>query len=305
MQNIKQFYHRYIMPDDRLILALAIVTFLIGMVYIVINKLIMQYTGILYVPNYFIYLAPIFIGLTFLSFYAREHSPLMASITRTYGLYYCIVVALGVLTTGIQYTPFPLIDHHLARIDAFFGYNSVAVLNWTYNHPHFKTFLEYAYDAIGPELFIIPLFLGVMKDRRSVNIYFYAIIFSYLIGTTIYYFLPTAGLTVVFSDPHFMKLEHDTYLKFMEVHLREVITTYQGGMIAFPSFHVIWSILVAHALIRHKYVFYPVAIFNIFVIASTMLLGWHYMTDVIGGFVVAGICISLATYIQNRMPNIK
>ena len=58
-------------------------------------------------------------------------------------------------------------------------------------------------------------------------------------------------------------------------------------MIAFPSFHVTWAILLTYACRAKKIFFYPVALYNLILIISTVLLGWHYAMDVIGGVVLA------------------
>ncbi len=298
--KIKSFYNQYVMAEDRIIIVLAAVALLIGAIYISINSLTTHFHGALYMPTKWLYLAPILFILTIFALYARNITPRIAFFTRSYGLYFLIYVTLAVLTTGVQYTPFHLIDQHLAHIDQALGFNSVGLINWTYAHPLANKIFSIAYDSIGFQLFLVPLFIAFLMEKKSINIYFYATLFSYLIGTTIYYFFPTAGPTAVFHDPHFLAVQHDTYTKYLEVHHHLAITTTNGGMIAFPSFHVIWSTILAYVCYRRKWLFYPLAVFNTIVIASTLFLGWHYLTDVIGGLSVAAIAIIISHYVYNR-----
>lgn len=297
---IKNFYNQHVTKEDRFYLSLIGVVIFIGLTYITINKLFFHFTGIFYDPSLWLKLTPIVAVLMIIGMYARTLSPRMGYFTRSYCLYFLIVVALGILTTGIQYTPFPLIDQHLVNIDKVLGFHSIALLNWTYAHPHIKHFFQYAYASIGFQLFIIPLLIAFWGDKKGFEVFLITLIFSYLVGTTIYYFLPSAGLTSVFHSPHLSVSQHDTYLKFYEIHHRLPIKTEDGGMIAFPSFHVIWAILLTYACRHKKLIFYPLILMNLFVILSTLFLGWHYLTDVLGAFIVSTIIIYLAEKIYHR-----
>ncbi len=301
MSTVKNFYNQYVTSEDRLVIGLTGITFLLGAIYITINALTTQYTGENYVPWAWVGAAPILFALTAFAMYARQHSPRMAFITRSYGLYFFIIVALAVLTTGIQFTPFPLIDKYLAAADKAMGFHTVAILNWTYSHPPIQKFLTIAYNSMGYQLFAVPVIVAMLQDKKALNLYLLAIIFSYFMSTTIYYFFPTAGPTEIFTSPHFLAIQHDTSMKFYQVHHHINVSTFLGGMIAFPSCHVIWAVLCAYAFIQRKYLFIPIALLNICVIASTVLLGWHYLTDVFGGLVVGVIAIVLAHKAYNRL----
>jgi len=295
--NIQSFYRQYILHDDRLIFVLAAANLLLGALYITINALWTQFPGNVYCSLRWLMLSPVIIFLYFLSAYAREMSPRIAAITRTYTIYYFLSIAFGLLIQGIQYTPFPLIDKYLVRADLAMGFHSVAVLNWTYAHHWWRVVCDFVYTGVVYQVVMLPLLLGFFRQRHGINIYFVSTLVAYLIGTTIYYFFPTAGPTVMFHDVHFLKFQHDTFIRFFQIHHHLPVTTKQGGMIAFPSYHVIWSIVMAYACRRIKWIFYPVAIFNTLAIASTLFLAWHYLTDVIGGFVVAGISIAIAEWL--------
>jgi len=202
-QNIKNFYDQHVRSEDRLLLGLSIVAVLIGCVYITINALTTHYHGLFYLPMHWLEISPVIVGLTGLAMYARDMCPRIAFFTRTYGMYFIIFVGLSILTTGIQYTPFSLIDAQLVHLDKAMGFHTIAVLNWTYAHLWLKKIFSFAYDSVGYQLFLIPLIIAALMEKKSINIYFLTIIFSYFIGTTLYYFFPTAGPTEIFSQSTF------------------------------------------------------------------------------------------------------
>jgi membrane-associated phospholipid phosphatase len=67
-----------------------------------------------------------------------------------------------------------------------------------------------------------------------------------------------------------------------------------GGIICFPSFHVFWAVVSAHALQPFRVLRYPAIIVAILVTISTVTTGWHYGVDVIGGLLLAAITTLLA-----------
>ncbi len=245
-------------------------------------------------------MSPFILAIVLLAMYARNMAPRISFFTRSYGIYFFILITLAVMTTGIQYTPFPRIDSFLVGMDQTLGFNTISLVNWTYAHPVISKASHIAYETLGFQLFLIPLLLAALQSKKSLTILFYAMIISFLIGMTFYYFFPTTGPASLFHDVHFARYQHDTLLKYYQVHHYLPVTTTQGGMIAFPSFHVIWAVLLTYALVDKKWFFYPFVLINTIVIASTLLLGWHYLTDVIGGVALAGLAIFVGRRIYTR-----
>ena len=153
---------------------------------------------------------------------------------------------------------------------------------------------------IGVELALFPIVLALLLEKRAIKVYLLAMLLASIVGFSIYYFFPTTAPASVFFDKNFTPFQHDTFIKFFEIHHHLPITTTQGGLIAFPSFHVIWAALLAYSLKNRKHLFYPVLVFNAIVIVSTVFLGWHYLTDVIGGLTLAGLSVWAAEVIYKR-----
>ena len=288
------------MREDKLLLGLLLLSTVIGLIYILGNVFTHQYPNTGYLSWQWFVQVPLFLGLGIFSLFARKHSPRMAFLTWTYSIYFFMVMALSTLMLGIETTPFQAIDPLLVKADLLLGFHQLAVLNWTYAHHWILNTFNFCYSMMGIELGLFPIILALMMQKKAVKVYLLTQVLAALIGFSIYYFFPTTAPASMFMDPHFALQQHDTFIKFFEIHHHLPITTTQGGLIAFPSFHVIWSVLLAYAFKDKKYLFYPIAIFNAIIIASTVFLGWHYLTDVIGGFAVSALAIWMAETIYRR-----
>jgi membrane-associated phospholipid phosphatase len=68
----------------------------------------------------------------------------------------------------------------------------------------------------------------------------------------------------------------------------------QDGLIAFPSFHAVLAVLAAAALWPVRYLRWPAAVLAALIVVSTVTTGWHYVTDVLAGLVVAAASLAVA-----------
>lgn len=298
--SLRIFYQQHTQKDDRALFLLLLISFGFGLVYIIVNSLIYQYPGNVYVPELWIKVAPLVLALLIFSLAVQKISPRAAFFTKTFSLLF-ITAAVGVvMETGFQYTPFPIIDHYLVQLDQYLGFNTVSVLNWTYSYPWFKNLLWHAYDSFYFQLIGIPFILALYMDKKSLNILFMTWVIGFIIAANIYYFFPTVAPAGLFQSPHFDVSQYATSLKFYQLHHHQIPTTDDGGMIAFPSCHVMWAILLTYACKNIKWLFYPLILLNILMTLATFLLGWHYLVDVLASFGLAALSIYLANLIYQR-----
>ncbi len=276
--------------------------FALGLVFILINLFFEHFPGINYVPAIWWLFLPAVIPVFLLSSYALKNgiSPRMAAFSRYYCLYYFISLCMAVLTTGIQSTSFPVIDKVLAHWDQLLGVNTVKILAWVAVHLAIKMVLAVCYTGIVIQLFIVPPLLSLFKSQNQLNQFLLLYALSFILGALIYYCFPTAAPVSIFSSPYFSAEQHDTFIKFFELHHYIHPTTSRGGMIAFPSMHVVWAIILTYVTRDRRWLFYPLAIINLIAIAATVLLGWHYLIDVFGGILVAIISIYIVSALSNK-----
>ncbi len=88
------------------------------------------------------------------------------------------------------------------------------------------------------------------------------------------------------DSPFFTEAQRATGIKFTQIHAHTKPDTFKGGMIAFPSFHVIWAWLCAFLIRDWPIAFGLLFILNTVVMLSCVLLGWHYILDIFGSILV-------------------
>lgn len=314
IKSIQYFLKYRANTSDRTLLYLVALNLLVGAALILLNSVQFHYPetalfGIsaknwLFAWNGFFWKA---IGPSLLFFfygiYIRSESPRASTFLWGIGFLSLCIFANMVISNGIQTTPFPPIDPLLVKIDRLMGINTPDLMTWTHSHPHIHHLFVNAYYSLIIELMGALLIFTVFSARKPLTIFYLAQMSTILIGALIYYFFPTMAPSGIFHHcPYFTETQKDTSLRFYELHHHLKMTvTKECGLIAFPSFHVVWAILLTYCFWDKKIFFYPAAIWNFIIIISTVFLGWHYFADVIGGAVlaVAGIVFAEKIYSRN------
>src|SRR3990167_5878041 len=290
----RYFFKQYTTFPDRVFMGLTLYGFIFGAVLISLNEIDFRFTtALLFMThvgpiNWLKAVCLLLFGSIFLFYgmYIRKELPRSSTFIWGLGLFFWCVFVNIICTNGLQATPFPPIDNTLVKFDQWMGINTPAIIAWTHNHPRIHNMLNFLYDTLTLELIFIPIILALCNAQKALGVFFIAELSSFFVGGAIYYFFPTMAPSGVFHSPYFSVAQHATSLRFYEVHHYLQLTTTDGGLIAFPSFHVIWAILLTNACRAKKIFFYPMVCLNIIIIASTVLLGWHYFADVIAGVVL-------------------
>ena len=200
--------------------------------------------------------------------------------------FFLVMSVLALATNAAQFTPFPPIDSKILAFETSLHINIKAIITWTNSKPFFKETLGFIYDTLPYQMCYFPLILIALKQFDCIREHYFLLIVSALIGFTFYYFFPTMAPASVIDSQYFTEVQRATGLKFMQLHQHIQPTTIDGGMIALPSFHVIWAWFCLY-LLRHVYVVFVVMLpINLFLIVSCVLLGWHYPIDILGAVMV-------------------
>ncbi len=218
----------------------------------------------------------------------------LSCITQVF-LYVCVA---AFVIPSLLLTPFKIIDPALLHLDQRIGFSTVAFMQWTFSHPWLHHLLTMSYSTWMPELLLTPIVLAFFKDQLEIDRYLLATFVSFFIGGLIYYFWPTIAPAGVLHNQRFLQEQYDLILRFQQVHQHIPVTTYDGGLISFPSFHVITALLVLYAFRKYAPLFYPLLLLNILLIVSTMALGYHYVVDVIAALILAPMSIWMAVKIN-------
>ena len=296
-QTLNTFFNEKLTAEAKLIYWLLALNFFIGLALMLTNQLTHDYYGTIYfTTSWQLVIVPLVL-LSSAVLYFHDILPPRVSLTLlTFSLYALSLCAGLILTQGIETTPFATIDSYLAHADQLLGFNQTALLPLVYKHHWLMKLFMWGYDSIIPELIVLPLLLSLLLQDRATKVFLIALLVSYPIGTLLFYFFPTTAPASVMHSSYFTFQEHDTYIKFYEMHHHLNVTTDEGGLVAFPSFHVIWGVLLIYLAHSKKWLFYAILLWNIVMIGSTLALGWHYLIDVMSGITIAAIAIMIGEY---------
>jgi len=218
----------------------------------------------------------------------------LTRIAKEWCYFYMTLVLIGLATNAAQYTPFPTIDQHILKFESLFNIDTPAILAWTHAHSFMNSILDFCYNSLEYQLYLIPLVIIAIGRIDLIREYFFLLITTALIGFTFYYFFPTTAPASVINSPYFSESQHATHLKFFQLHHHIQPTTLDGGLIALPSFHVIWAWICLYSVRAWSVVFFLLLPLNLLLTAACVLLGWHYFTDILGSTVV--ICLAHFLY---------
>ena len=251
-----------------------------------VNFFSTQYPGNNYFPPH-----TFFIGLILLLIYTGcliqfGQTSIQASQSKDLMLLLLVMSVIAFATNAAQYTPFKTIDQSIINIEQSLHISVKAILSWSNHQPFLQKILIFAYNSLLYQMAYIPLFLIMIKRRKEVHEYYFLLLFSALIGFTFYYFFPTTAPASVITSPYFHAEQQATGLKFMQIHQHIQPTTLEGGLIALPSFHVIWAWICVYSLRHWRIAVIALFPINLLIVLSCVLLGWHYPTDVLGALIV-------------------
>ncbi|VAX37132.1 hypothetical protein MNBD_PLANCTO02-232 [hydrothermal vent metagenome] len=194
----------------------------------------------------------------------------------------------------------PFVDSFLVQSDAFLGASLPGIVQWAKAHPTMTYYLKLAYHSGNVQTLLIVLFLGLKGEKRPLERFVFQFMFALFVIGIIFTFAPAEGPFVAYG--YKPTAQQITYLQHLDGFRSGEMTLISlknaEGLVTFPSFHTTWAILLAAAVWHRKKLFVPVLLLNLCVIAATLTTGWHYMTDVLGGAILAFFVIWLSYRIE-------
>lgn len=264
---------------------------LLSLIVLVLNALFHQFSGINYFPPHFFVLVSI-LGLIHLGSNLLFSHQIRVKDTVSHIIYlFAAMSVIACATNAVQLTPFTPIDQTIVAFERLFQINMADIVSWTTNHPLLKELLITVYDSLPYQMCLIPLFVIIMGRFRLMNEYYFLLFFTCLLGFGFYYFFPTTAPASVTVSTLFSVNQTATALKFQQIHSYITPTTIEGGLIALPSFHCIWALLCTYLLRAWTPLLISAIVMNSLLMASCVLLGWHYPLDVVAAIGLVGFGI--------------
>lgn len=264
---------------------LALIILILSSIAYLFNFYITKYPGndymiiLVFTPSFFIALC--FVGYELL--YGLGKVP--TQFIKECVLYFITALVIIYATNAVQYTPFPPIDRQIVTFEALFNIRVDTIVSWTNSHPHLKSLLNFSYEFLTFELFLLPIFVLIIHRYSYLREFCYLLLATCLFGFTFYYFFPTTAPASIWPTGAFTLSQQATQLKFWQIHHHIPPTTQEGGMISMPSFHIIWAWLCTYMVRFNAPLFYTLIVYNSILTVACVLLGWHYPLDIIGSVI--------------------
>ena len=211
-----------------------------------------------------------------------------------------LLIALLVMQVATFATThaFPLRDMLWRRIDEHLGIRIPDIMAFTESHPFLDQLSRFSYAWLLHPLTLCAIFLPTLLGKKeAAQRFILANAFAFVLALPCMLCLPGVGPWVGW---HFAPTDLQQACQASIESLRRGSITGDasfGGIICFPSFHVFWALVSAHALQPFRLLRYPAIAAAGLITLSTMTTGWHYGIDVIGGIVLATISSLLASRI--------
>lgn len=267
---------------------------------LLVNYFIYQYPMNNYFPPgtplFFVIVLLFYLGL--IIFFGKEHTVTH----RGLHLFYLITVMslIALATNATQLTPFAPIDEAIIAFEQQFSIDLPGIIAWTKQHPIVDIILRCTYDTLPYQMCLIPLIILIHGQLKALQDYYFLLLGTTLISFTFYYFYPTTAPASILDSSLFSPYQLATGIKFTQLHQHIKPFTLEGGLIAFPSCHTVWALCCTYLVRQWKAVFITLSMLNSILLCSCVLLGWHYLSDII-----AGIFIVLIVYSGLRVTQRK
>jgi PAP2 superfamily len=217
------------------------------------------------------------------------------------------IVLITAIMTPLTYVAasadFPMQDANLLAIDRMLGFDWLGYVRFVDGHPVLAAWLNYGYTMIRWPIFAIPVVLVAMGRYERVEAFTFAFGSALIVTTIISALVPAIGVyQQIGLDPATLNhINPGAYLGQLhdlpptrEGLLRHLQLLDLGGIVTFPSFHAASAVLYVWALWPARWFRPLILAVNGLMLASTPIVGGHYLIDIIAGVAVAVAAIVAA-----------
>lgn len=240
----------------------------------------------------------------------NSQKPVTKLIRYWYPLFMVLFTFKEIYFIMVTLEPF-LHDELLIKIDyLIFGCNPTDAL-YTIATPALTEFLQIIYSIF----YLMPVIFGIelyLKSRfKEYRMYMFAVMLGFFLSFIGYLLVPAVGPR--FTLHNFLNINFELPGVFLTNLLRDIINYGESIHIntanpaaiaqrdAFPSGHTIIILVITYLSYRYKtrsfYFYLPYSFLMIF---STVYLRYHYVIDLIAGFVIAMITILITKVVYKK-----
>jgi PAP2 superfamily len=200
-----------------------------------------------------------------------------------------LMMVIAPLSYLIESLHMPLIDDSLGAVDAALGFNWQDLTDLILRHQVLEQILMYAYLSIPLQLLVILTICAVETQSNEIEL-----THTYILSMTICVII--GGMLPALGEPSpFQSLVHAEFVRARSGHWKIFDYSTVQGIVAFPSFHTAFPVIAVYAVRHSLPALFGIAAVNLLMLVSIPTFGGHYLTDMIGGAIVAIasiVCIS-------------
>lgn len=225
----------------------------------------------------------------------------IAEIAAWCALIMCFVSSMCVLSYLCVTLNAPAVETSLIRFDRAIGFDWLATYRWMQSHPHVQLVLSLAYESGRWQLIALPFILGLSGQRRALPEFFFLLALASILLLVASTPFPAESAFVYFnvSDPNTASTVSD-FAALRSGTLHAIDLANPQGLVSMPSFHTALAVLFMYSLRHIPRLFSFAVILNVVMILSTPTQGGHYLADVAGGLVLAGLTIQMSRTCYRR-----
>jgi hypothetical protein len=201
----------------------------------------------------------------------------------------------------------PLIDAWLAAADRLIGFDWTGYVAAVNERPWLGVVSSFIYMSTLPQVAVAAILLPLIGLTERSREFVLAVMLAALAAIAISAVLPSAGALAYFrpgpdllapNAPIVDLAYKQEFYRMRELAIPVLSLDGAKGLIAFPSYHVALSVLIALAFRDRMTLFVPLAILNFGVILATPVDGGHHLSDAIGGAALALAALWAASRIR-------
>ena len=201
-------------------------------------------------------------------------------------------------------TDVPMSDHVLAAFDRAIGLEVPTVLAALAPYPSLNRFMLWIYGSMIPLMTLATLLPPIYDRMERARHYAIACVVAATIAMPIFACFQAIGPWEYYGfDPSIPTLaEKDEIMATLKTDALYVIdVTNRDGLIEFPSFHTILTVLAATALWPFRRLRWVTTPWAVLIVISTVTTGIHFLADVVGGLGVTWIAWRTAGHYLDAM----
>ena len=203
---------------------------------------------------------------------------------------------------------FPLTDKYLIALDAKLGFDGAGFIRFVESQPVLASVLLAAYQAIAPQLSLIPVVLLCLHHPLRAYRFISAYIIMVLICCAVAVSFPAEGAYTAYGfspgdfsnlNPYFAFVYLDQLYKVL--HDSSIVFTFRGaiGILTFPSVHAGVAALCIWGIWPIRQLRYWVLGLNLLMMVSTFSHASHYIVDVFAGVALALLSLVILRPLEN------